>query len=135
MNDTSVMMFDGQYASLINERPKQYVLVDYSSFHERARQPTAVPNARAPAIIPTIYNAFEGPSLAVQRMLNQNGFGHITPSPDALAYRIKEAYFMGGPGRTKIYELAKKRHLKLVRIYGRTLIEGDSLRKLLKHGN
>ncbi len=42
---------------------------------------------------------------------------------------------MGGPGRTKIYELAKKGHLKLVRIDGRTLIEGDSLRNLLKHGN
>jgi hypothetical protein len=68
-------------------------------------------------------------------MFNQNRSGHITPSPDALAYRIKEAQFMGGPGRTKIYELAKKGHLKLVRIDGRTLIEGESLRNLLKHGN
>ena len=128
-------MFDGQYASLINARTKQYALIDYSSFYERASQPTTVPNARAPAIIPSIYNAFDGRSHAVQRMINQNGSGHITPLPDAHAYRIKEAQFMGGPGRTKIYELAKKGHLKLVRIDGRTPIEVESLRNLVKHGN
>ena len=57
------------------------------------------------------------------------------PSPDAFAYRVKEVRLMGGPCRTKVYELAKKGHLKLIRIDGRTVIEGDSLRKLLKHGN
>jgi len=57
------------------------------------------------------------------------------PSPDAFAYRAKEVQLMGGPCRTKVYELAKKGHLKLIRIDGRTVIEGDSLRKLLKHGN
>jgi hypothetical protein len=68
-------------------------------------------------------------------MINQNRSGHMTPSPDALDYRIKQAQFIGGPCRTKIYELAKKGHLKLVRIDGQTLIKGDSLRNLLKHGN
>jgi len=57
------------------------------------------------------------------------------PSPDAFAYRVKEVQLMGGPCRTKIYALAKKGHLKLIRIDGRTVIEGDSLRKLLKNGN
>jgi hypothetical protein len=39
---------------------------------------------------------------------------------------------MGGPGRTKIYELVKAGKLRLVKIGGRSLIEGDSLRALLR---
>jgi len=59
----------------------------------------------------------------------------MSPSPNAFAYRVKEVQLMGGPCRTKIYELAKKGHLKLIRIDGRTLIEGDSFRSLLRNGN
>ena len=57
------------------------------------------------------------------------------PSPHALAYRVKEVQLMGGPCRTKVYELAQKGDLKLIRIDGRTVVEGDSLRNLLKNGN
>jgi len=60
---------------------------------------------------------------------------HSRPLPDAFAYRVKEVRLMGGPCRTKVYELAKKGHLKLIRIDGRTVIEGDSLRTLLRNGN
>jgi hypothetical protein len=38
---------------------------------------------------------------------------------------------MGGPGRTKIYDLAKSGELKLIRVAGRTMVDGDSLRTLL----
>jgi hypothetical protein len=68
-------------------------------------------------------------------MHNHPCSNHSRPSPDAFAYRVKEVQLMGGPCRTKVYELAKKGHLKLIRIDGRTVIEGDSLRKLLKYGN
>ena len=53
------------------------------------------------------------------------------PLPTALAYRIGEVRLMGGPGRTKTYELAAANKLKLVRIDGMTLVDGDSLRALL----
>ena len=59
----------------------------------------------------------------------------FTPDPNALAFRIKESKKLGGPCPTKVYELAKKGHLKLIRIDGRTLIEGDSFRSLLRNGN
>jgi hypothetical protein len=56
------------------------------------------------------------------------------PLPNALAYRVDEVPRMGGPGRTKLYELAKAGKLKLVRVAGRTLVDGDSLRRLLREG-
>jgi hypothetical protein len=65
--------------------------------------------------------------------LNKNQDNY--PSPNALAYRVKEARLMGGPARTTIYKLAKDGKLKLIKVGGRTLIEGDSLRNLLKHGD
>ncbi len=58
----------------------------------------------------------------------------LPPLPNALAYRIPEARLMGGPGRTRIYELAHAGKLRLVRVGGRTLIDGDSLRTLLREG-
>lgn len=56
------------------------------------------------------------------------------PLAHALAYRIDEVAQMGGPGRTKTYELAAAGKLRLVRVAGRTLVDGDSLRDLLRHG-
>ncbi len=57
-----------------------------------------------------------------------------SPRPDALAYRVREARLMGGPGKTRIYELAQEGKLRLVRVGGQTLIDGDSLRTLLREG-
>ncbi len=56
------------------------------------------------------------------------------PLPNALAYRVDEVPLMGGPRRTKLYELAAAGKLKLVKVAGRTLVEGDSLRSLLRGG-
>lgn len=56
------------------------------------------------------------------------------PLPNALAYRVDEVPRMGGPARTKLYELAKTGQLKLVKVAGRTLVDGDSLRALLRNG-
>jgi len=56
------------------------------------------------------------------------------PLPNALAYRVDEVPLMGGPRRTKLYELAAAGKLKLVRVAGRTLVDGDSLRTLLRDG-
>jgi hypothetical protein len=53
------------------------------------------------------------------------------PSPHAFAYTIEDAQAMGGPGRTKLYQLAKSGRLKLIHVGGRTLVDGDSLRALL----
>ena len=53
------------------------------------------------------------------------------PSPNAFAYTLEDARLMGGPGRTTIYELAKRGELKLIYVGGRTKVDGDSLRALL----
>ena len=62
----------------------------------------------------------------------QRGRARAAPSPDAFAYTIPDAQSLGAPGRTKIYALAKAGRLTLRKIDGRTLIDGDSLRILLK---
>jgi len=51
--------------------------------------------------------------------------------PMAHAFTIQDAQSMGAPGRTKIYALAKQGRLTLLRVAGRTLVKGDSLRALL----
>ena len=56
------------------------------------------------------------------------------PRPDALAFRIREVRLLGGPGKTRVYELAEAGKLRLVRVGGRTLVDGDSLRTLLREG-
>ena len=56
------------------------------------------------------------------------------PLPNALAYRVDEVPRVGGPARTKVYELAKAGKLKLIRIGRRTVVDGDSLRTLLREG-
>jgi hypothetical protein len=50
----------------------------------------------------------------------------------ALAFTIPDAQAMGAPGRTTIYNLAKQEKLKLLRVAGRTMVDGDSLRALLR---
>jgi hypothetical protein len=55
-----------------------------------------------------------------------------SPDPMALAFTILDAQAMGAPGRTSIYKLAKQGRLKLLHVAGRTLVDGDSLRTLLR---
>ncbi len=67
-------------------------------------------------------------------MVKRSGKRPPPPPPlaHAFAYRLDEVPRMGGPARTKLYELVKAGKLRLVKIGGRSLIEGDSLRKLLR---
>jgi hypothetical protein len=60
------------------------------------------------------------------------GRSRSSPSPDAIAFTIRDAQSMGAPGRTKIYALAKAGRLLLLKIDGATLVDGDSLRSLLR---
>jgi hypothetical protein len=53
-----------------------------------------------------------------------------SPDPAAFAFTIPDAQAMGAPGRTTVYKLAKQGRLKLLRVAGRTLVDGDSLRAL-----
>ncbi|MBR0651994.1 helix-turn-helix domain-containing protein [Roseomonas terrae] len=53
----------------------------------------------------------------------------------ALGFRVNDACRLGGFGRTTCYALLKNGALKKVKVAGRTLIEGDSLRALLKNGS
>ena len=51
--------------------------------------------------------------------------------PDQIAYTIAQVQEVGGPGRTKVYELVAEGKLKLVHVGGRSRITGASLRTLL----
>ena len=51
--------------------------------------------------------------------------------PMAYAFTIPDGQAMGLPGRTKIYELFRDGKLKRISVAGRTMIDGDSLRRLL----
>ena len=57
------------------------------------------------------------------------------PRPDALAFTVNEVRQIGGPGRTKVYELIAQGRLTAVSVGGRRLITGDSLRALLLCGS
>ncbi|MBW6397048.1 helix-turn-helix domain-containing protein [Roseomonas sp. HJA6] len=52
----------------------------------------------------------------------------------ALGFRVNDACRLGGFGRTTCYALLKTGALRKVKVAGRTLIEGDSLRSLMKTG-
>ena len=52
------------------------------------------------------------------------------PLPDALLYSISDVQAMGGPGRTKTYELIKEGKLETVWVGGRRKVVGNSLRSL-----
>jgi hypothetical protein len=54
------------------------------------------------------------------------------PSRNAFAYTIEDAQKMGAPGKSKIYELNASGRLKLFNVDGRRMVDGDSLRALLK---
>lgn len=53
------------------------------------------------------------------------------PRTDAFAFTILESQQLGGPSRSQVYRLFASGHLRRVKVAGRTLICGDSLRKLL----
>ncbi len=52
----------------------------------------------------------------------------LDASPRAFAYTFDQARAMGGPSRSKAYELEKEGRLIFVRMGRRTKIDGDSLR-------
>lgn len=58
------------------------------------------------------------------------------PSPDAYAFTVHDSQAMGGPGKTKLYEIAKQlkaegKTLLFKDAAGRTMVVGDMLRELL----
>ncbi len=56
------------------------------------------------------------------------------PPADAIAFRIDDACRLSGLGRTTVYGLVRAGRLRLIRVGGRSLIDGDSLRRLLRGG-
>ena len=67
-------------------------------------------------------------------MTNRKIGDGFSPRPDALAFTIKDVQRVGGPSRSQVYKLALLGKLKLVKVGGRTFVEGDSLRSLLRGG-
>jgi hypothetical protein len=53
------------------------------------------------------------------------------PSPNAFCYTVAEVRQLGGPGKTKTYELVKSGRLKMIDVAGCKRVTGDSLRALL----
>ena len=54
------------------------------------------------------------------------------PDPNAFAFTIEDGQAMGAPGKTTIYALFAKGTLRKVKVAGRTMIDGESLRALLR---
>lgn len=54
------------------------------------------------------------------------------PNPDALGFRIHELRALGGPGRTKAYELISDGRLTARKIGATTIVDGDSFRRLMR---
>ncbi len=73
-------------------------------------------------------------SASTQATITKPKRRQVRPAPlaNALAYRVDEVPQMGGPRRTALYKLAAEGRLKLVKVAGRTLVDGDSLRALLR---
>ena len=62
---------------------------------------------------------------------NQAGRNSRPPPPDAFTFTVNDACRMAGFGRTTLYALAKSGQITLLKIGGRTLVSGESLRHLL----
>ena len=52
--------------------------------------------------------------------------------PPPMAYRVQDACYALGIGRTSLYELVKVGELKLLRIAGRTLVPHSELERLTR---
>lgn len=52
--------------------------------------------------------------------------------PNAMAFRVNDACVHAGISRTTLYRLITNGQLKALNVAGRTVIEGDSLRALLR---
>ncbi len=53
-------------------------------------------------------------------------------TPKKMAYRIDEACYVLGIGRTSLYALVKSGRLKLIKIAGRSLVPGSELERLTR---
>jgi hypothetical protein len=53
------------------------------------------------------------------------------PSPHAFAYTISDAQSMGLGGRTSIWKMRQSGELKTIKVAGRELLIGDSVREVL----
>ena len=51
--------------------------------------------------------------------------------PDRLAYRVPEALYVSGLGRTKFYAEVKAGRLRLIKIGGRSLVPAEDLKALV----
>jgi excisionase family DNA binding protein len=56
----------------------------------------------------------------------------VAPAQHPLGYRINDACRLAGIGRTSIYKLIGDGQLAVVKVGGRTLVVGDSLRALFQ---
>jgi len=58
--------------------------------------------------------------------------GTECPRPPKLAYRIDDACYVAGIGKTTLYKLAAKGKLRLLKIGRRRLVDAKSLRALIE---
>jgi excisionase family DNA binding protein len=53
------------------------------------------------------------------------------PAANAYAFTIADAQAMGLPGKSKIYEMVRDGELTFIKVGGRTMLTGDSVRAVL----
>lgn len=57
---------------------------------------------------------------------------NLPAKPEPLAYRVQDACYALGIGRTSFYELVKTGELTLIKIAGRTLVPRSELERLTR---
>lgn len=68
---------------------------------------------------------------------NRKNTGHsglLLQPTTALNFTIENARLLSGLGRSTLYKLADEGRLRFVKVLGRTLVDGNSLRALMAHG-
>ena len=78
--------------------------------------------------LPTVANRHERRTTAARERKRKRA----APLPNALGYTVDDACRMGGFGRTTAYALRDAGKLTFIKIAGRTIVVGDSLRALLR---
>ena len=53
---------------------------------------------------------------------------------EALSFTVESARALSGLSRTTLYKLASRGDLRMIKVYGRTVVDGASLRALLAQG-
>jgi hypothetical protein len=69
--------------------------------------------------------------MVVKRHVKKRKRLRAAPAANAFCYTIEDGQSMGLPGKTSVYEMIKDGRLKTIDVAGRTMLTGESVRRVL----